>query len=120
MCTELLLAILYFAVLFGVNYFLFKLLFSYSRSISSELKKIYILKSLSEEIIPWELLESPVKKRKNLSPVRLFIQDLLIIGNSYIYISQEKRKNKREEGKSESYYFELLKQQHLSLLMNEN
>jgi|GEM_PF-5509025 hypothetical protein len=114
MCTELILAILYFGIILGVNYFLFRLLFSYSRSILSSLRKKKIVQTFPEQNIPWELIDFPFKKSVIFSSTRFLIQDSLILGYYYREFSQEKKRNNEIEKRKKSYYFELLKQQYLS------
>jgi hypothetical protein len=119
MCTEFLLAIIYFVTIFLVNYFLSKLLATYSKNIFYLLRLKTIFKSFKKSnnnLI--FLLFSFVKKEKknsaflgNLHKVSK-TKDLLIIGNTYKYLSKNLKYQTLIDNKV--YYFELLANHYLS------
>lgn len=107
MCTELLLALIYFCTIFFVNYFLFKVLKSYWIGIVDLLKIKNILQLFSQDIIFNQMIL--FLKRKNQIKPKISIKDLLIIGNSYTYFFQ------RRNEKRNNYYCILLQLQYLNL-----
>ena len=120
MCTELFLAILYFSTIFAVNFFLFKLLKTYTRNITYLLKVQNIFKQkLPKDIRGFVLLHLYSKKNsKNVDLVDLLNkysinEDVLTIGNTYSYLL----KNSQEQGSRKqlnNFYLELLENQYLS------
>ena len=120
MCTELFLAILYFSTIFAVNFFLFKLLKTYTRNITYLLKVQNIFKQkLPKDIRGFVLLHLYSKKNsKNVDLVDLLDkysinEDVLTIGNTYSYLL----KNSQEQGSRKqlnNFYLELLENQYLS------
>ena len=120
MCTELFLAILYFSTIFAVNFFLFKLLKTYTRNIIYLLKVQNIFKQkLPKDIRGFVLLHLYSKKNsKNVDLVDLLNkysinEDVLTIGNTYSYLL----KNNQEQGSRKqlnNFYLELLENQYLS------
>lgn len=119
MCTEFLLAIVYFVTIFFVNYFLFKLLKTYFKNISYLLRLKTIFKSFKESNNNLVFfLSSLLKKEKRNSTALLTLhkfsntQDILIIGNTYKYLSS----NLKYEGSDDNkiYYFELMADHYLS------
>ena len=120
MCTELLLAILYFSTIFAVNFFLFKLLKTYTKSITYRLKVQNIFKQkLPKDIRGFILLHLYSKKNsRNIDLVSLLnnystSNDVLTIGNTYSYLL----KNSQEQGSKRqlnNFYLELLENQYLS------
>ena len=120
MCTELFLAILYFSTIFAVNFFLFKLLKTYTRNITYLLKVQNIFKQkLPKDIRGFILLHLYSKKNsKNVDLVDLLNkysinEDVLTIGNTYSYLL----KNSQEQGSRKqlnNFYLELLENQYLS------
>ena len=120
MCTELLLAILYFSTIFAVNFFLFKLLKTYTKSIAYLLKVQNIFKQkLPKDIRGFILLHLYSKKNsRNIDLVSLLnsystSNDVLTIGNTYSYLL----KNSQEQGSKRqlnNFYLELLENQYLS------
>jgi hypothetical protein len=120
MCTELFLAILYFSTIFAVNFFLFKLLKTYTRNIAYLLKVQNIFKQkLPKDIRGFVLLHLYSKKNsKNVDLVDLLNkysinEDVLTIGNTYSYLL----KNSQEQGSRKqlnNFYLELLENQYLS------
>ena len=120
MCTELFLAILYFSTIFAVNFFLFKLLKTYTRNIAYLLKVQNIFKQkLPKDIRGFILLHLYSKKNsKNVDLVDLLNkysinEDVLTIGNTYSYLL----KNSQEQGSRKqlnNFYLELLENQYLS------
>ena len=120
MCTELLLAIIYFATIFVVNYFLYKLLTNYIRNIFSllKIKNIFNAFPLTKTSI-FSLLslytKNSTKKRSLLLQLHKSFnnQDLLVLGNVYRFLLNEKQKP--EEIKTSSmFYFQLLENQYIS------
>ena len=120
MCTELFLALIYFGTIFAVNFFLYKLLITYVRNILSLLKMRHIFNSFpGEEKTIFSFLslysKNPSKNRSLLIglPNLLICQDILILGNIYRFLLNEKQKP--EETKSFStFYLQLLENQYLS------
>jgi hypothetical protein len=119
MCTEFLLAFLYFITIFIVNYFLSKLLRNYFDNIFSliKLRNIFVTFKKSTNALIFLLSSLEKREKQNISFLRYLnsystTQDILIIGNTYKYLS----KQLKQEGISEAnkYYFELLGNQYLS------
>ena len=113
MCTEFFLAITYFIVIFFVNYFLFKLLKVYLNTIFCllRIRNIFkFFKKLNTTLV--YLLSSFLKKEKTNSILLANLhrssttKDILIIGNTYKYLSTNLNYKNSEENKV--YYFELL------------
>lgn len=119
MCTEFLLAIIYFATIFFVNYFLSKLLKTYFKNIFYLLRLKNIFKSFkkSNNTLVYFLSSLLQKEKRNSTPLLTLhkfckTQDVLIIGNTYKYLST----NLKYEASSNNklYYLELLANQYLS------
>ena len=76
MCTELFLAIIYFSTIFTVNFFLFKLLKTYTKNIIYLLKVQNIFKQKNTELVRGFILLHLYKKKNgknlNLLPLLLF------------------------------------------------
>ena len=94
MCTEFLLAIIYFVTIFFVNYFLFKLLKTYSKNIFYLLRLKNIFKSFKDSNNNLVFfLSSMLKTEKKNSTILVTLnrlsktQDILVIGNTYKYLS---------------------------------
>jgi hypothetical protein len=114
MCSEFILAMIYFITIFIVNFFLYKLLKGYLSNIFYlvKLKNIFkfFTKSKNNTVSLFYLF---FKKEKQNSTYLLNLnkfsktKDILIIGNTYNYLSQ----NFRED--NNFYYFQLLKNQYL-------
>ena len=116
MCTEFLLALIYFSIIFIINYLLVKLLLSYQRNFFSLLKLKMILNSFEKKSLNLLLcLEN--RKKKNLKIPFLIgdlkkfsnTKDILIIGNTYKSFT-----NNKSNINSIDFYFPLLEQQYLS------
>lgn len=114
MCSEFILAIIYFITIFVVNFFLYKLLTGYFSSILYlvKLKNIFkFFKKSNNNII--SLFYLFFKKDKQNSNYLLNLskfsktQDIIIIGNTYNYLSNKYRND------NNFYYFQLLKSQYL-------
>ena len=119
MCTELLLAIIYFITIFVVNFFLYKLLKSYWKNISYllKLKNIYQLyKNEKMEVISNLYLYLKNKNQKILFNLNKFSknEDIIVIGNIYKYLQSN-----TIDSNLNTFYFKLLKIQYLSL-KNDN
>jgi hypothetical protein len=119
MCTEFLLAILYFITIFFVNYFLSKLLKNYLVNIFYLLKVKNIFSSFKKSTNNLVFLLSSFfrKEKKNsnlLANLNKFSKtnDVLVIGNTYKYILTNLQKEISLDSKI--YYFELLANQYLS------
>jgi len=119
MCTEFFLALLYFITIFIVNYFLFKLVKNYFENIFSlvKLRNIFVTFKKATNNLVFLLSSLEKKEKKNISFLRSLnsystTQDILIIGNTYKYLSRKFP----QEGMTEAnkYYFELLGNQYLS------
>ncbi len=117
MCTEFLLACLYFLILSLINFFLLKLLGSYLKNIF-KLRKI---KNISR-IYPKNKLFSKLytysnKEYQNLKVLSTFKTnqtkslDPLILGNIYRYFANSKLRTSTRE--STEFYFQLLATQYL-------
>jgi len=120
MCTELLLALIYFVTIFAVNFFLYKLLTTYVKNIFSLLKMKNILNTFpGEEKTIFSLLslysKNPSKNRSMLLrlPNLVTSQDVLILGNIYRFLLSEKQKPE-ENKNSSTFYLQLLENQYLS------
>ena len=120
MCTEFLLAILYFITIFFVNYFLSKLLKTYLNNIFYllKLKNIFVLFKKSTNNLVFLLSSFFKKEKKNanlLANLHKFSKtnDILIIGNTYKYLLTNLQKENSIDNKI--YYFELLANQYLSI-----
>jgi hypothetical protein len=120
MCTEFLLAILYFITIFFVNYFLSKLLKNYLINIFYLLKVKNIFSSFKKSTNNLVFLLSSFfrKEKKNsnlLANLHKFSKtnDVLVIGNTYKYILTNLQKEISLDSKI--YYFELLANQYLSV-----
>ena len=124
MCTEFLLAILYFITILTVNYFLLKLLKTYLNNILNLQKFQNIFKSFKlQDISLITFLYSLLKKNsfniislKNLEKIILVDsllekKDILILGNIYEILSNNLNKSLKEN-KVENYYFYLLEKQY--------
>ena len=117
MCLEFVLAIVYFLVIFGVNFFLFKVLKNYWENIIYliRLKNIYQIyknENLFNISYLYLYLNKEINSRKlitNLSN-EFITQDILIIGNISKLLKTKKRSNI-----GNNYYFELLEKQYLSI-----
>ena len=123
MCTEFLLAILYFITIFFVNYFLSKLLKNYLINIFYLLKVKNIFSSFKKSTNNLVFLLSSFfrKEKKNsnlLANLHKFSKtsDVLVIGNTYKYILTNLQKEISLDSKI--YYFELLANQYLSVKKN--
>ena len=119
MCTEFLLAIIYFVTIFFVNYFLFKLLKTYSKNIFYLLRLKTIFKSFKDSNNNLVFfLSSMLKTEKKNSTILLTLnrlsktQDILIIGNTYKYLSSNLKYETSADNKI--YYFELMANHYLS------
>ena len=113
MCTELLLAIIYFITIFVVNFFLFKLLKSYWNNIFYllRLKNIYQLyPNDNMGIISNLYLYLKYKNQKLLLNLNKFSKskDIIVIGNIYKYL-----KNNTQNSNINNFYFKLLEKQYL-------
>ena len=119
MCTEFLLAIIYFVTIFFVNYFLFKLLKTYFKNIFYLLRLKTIFKSFktSNNNLVF-FLSSFLKKEKKSSALLGTLhkfsntEDLLIIGNTYKYLSSNLKYEITDN--NQIYYLKLLANQYLS------
>jgi hypothetical protein len=119
MCSEFILAMIYFITIFIVNFFLYKLLKIYLSNIFYlvKLKNIFQFSTKSKNNTV-SLFYLFFKKEKQNSTYLLNLnklsktKDILIIGNTYNYLSQ----NFPE--KNNFYYFQLLKTQYLQQNIN--
>jgi hypothetical protein len=124
MCIELILAIIYFVTIFTVNFFLLKLLSSYTKDIRYMLKVKNILKlNKSSKLEAYILLY--LYDKKDYSPELLLkllntcsdLNDSLTIGKIYSSLL-EANKKKNSTKKLDNLYFELLENQYLSRKIN--
>ena len=118
MCTEFLLAFIYFLTIIIVNYFLYKLITNYLTNISYLLKINIILKDYPENqtySLFYKLIKKDNKKVSLLKQLSLIDQkaDILILGNIYKYLDENLEKS-RNTNSFNNYYFNLLRFQYLS------
>jgi hypothetical protein len=120
MCTELFLAIIYFSTIFAVNFFLFKLLKTYTNNIIYLLKVQNIFKQKNPAVVKsFVLLHLYAKKNaKNINLLPLLNksfkeQDILTLGNIYSFILKNNSLQSSEK-EINSFYFELLENQYLA------
>ena len=120
MCTELFLAIIYFSTIFAVNFFLFKLLKTYTNRIMYLLKIQNIFKQKNIQLArAFTILHLYAKKdRKNINLLPLLNiggkeEDILTIGNTYGFLLKN-FSNRDSKNEINSFYFELLENQYLS------
>ena len=119
MCTELLLAIIYFTTIFIVNFFLYKLLKNYWKNISYllRLKNIYKLYKIDKMgVISNLYLYLKNKNQKVLFNLNKLSanKDIIIIGNVYKYL-----KETTLNSSTNIFYFKLLEIQYFSLKNNK-
>ena len=123
MCSEVFLALIYFLVIFIINFFLYKILTFYIKNI----RKLKKLKNINK-IYPNNKLVPTLYKYSNTEIRNLDILnnienknspeiDTLIIGNIYKYLKNVLQKNPKKNS-GEEYYFELLANQYLSSNFN--
>jgi|688.fasta_scaffold00561_51 hypothetical protein len=113
MCTELILAIIYFSIIFLVNFFLLKLLLNYIKNIFSLLKIKTIFKlSTQKNLLFFRFLFFYLKKEGKI-PFSLLEfkkissqKDLLLISNLCSFFATFSNQIKNEK-----YYFSLLEKQ---------
>ena len=116
MCTELLLAIIYFIIIAIINFFLFKLLKTYLSEINKRqhIKTIFDTCKLNQgSIFPFLYKYSNQKNNhsiilKQLSAVK-GKNDFLIIGNTYKYLADFNQL----DSTIDTAYFRLLENQYL-------
>ena len=120
MCTELFLALIYFITIFAINFFLFKLLKTYTNNIIYLLKVQNIFKQKKIDVVKgFILLHLYAKKNaKNLNLLSLLNtystqQDILTIGNTYSFLLQN-TSNESSQKERNIFYFALLENQYLS------
>jgi len=125
MCTELLLAILYFLTIFCVNFFLFKVLKTYFDNVNylRKLKTIFNSFSDKNQLKLITLLhlfsKKDLKSRPNLKKLTTFLEinDPLVLGNIYKNLLQNTG-NTGVNRISENFYLQLLENQYLSKNIN--
>jgi hypothetical protein len=120
MCSEVFLALIYFLVIFIINFFLYKILTFYIKNI----KKLRKLKNINKiypnnKLVPalYKYSNTDIRNLdtlKNLESKNSQEIDTLIIGNMYKYLKNVLQKNPNKNS-VEEYYFELLASQYLSL-----
>ena len=131
MCTELILAFIYFITIFLVNYFLFQLL-KKNVEIIFYLLKIKNLLTQYSNTKGKNLFYYLIQIKKKVKTVQIFFylnglletEDLLIIGNTYKFLLKNTKKdnislNFSEKNDNKSFfanrlYFSLLQNQYLS------
>jgi hypothetical protein len=123
MCTEFFLALLYFLVIFTINFFLYKVLSFYVKNII-QLQKIKIInKRYPNNKLILKLYEYSNTEFRNLNNLNTLEEnkdktiDTLIIGNIYKYLKTSVKNNQKKNSLSE-YYFQLLENQYLSFNFN--
>lgn len=131
MCTELILAFIYFITIFLVNYFLLQLLKNNIETISY-LLKIENLLTYYSSTEQKNLFYYLIQFKKKIKTVQMFYylnglletEDLLIIGNTYKFLVKNAKKenvslmaSEKNENKAffaNKLYFRLLENQYLS------
>ena len=110
MCTEFILASIYFSIIFIINFLLVKLLLSYKKSLTSlfKFKKIfdfYEKKNLDRLLFLKKIEKRESKLLFSINNVKNFsdTEDILIIGNTYKIFSKN----------TINFYFPFLKLQYL-------
>jgi hypothetical protein len=119
MCTELLLAIIYFSTIITVNYFLYNLLKNYVKNIFylSKLKNIFI-KFKKEDVKSLALFYFYSKNDfKNINLLGILNKfstsnDTIVIGKTYNYLATNIEK-KSTSNNALIYYLRLLENQYL-------
>jgi len=125
MCTELILAIIYFLTLVIINYFMFKLIKTNLINIFNLIKIEKILKysytSEKKNLFYYLIqLQKNSKNSKVLSELNKVLEskDLLLIGNTYQFLSKKIALNfqvtQKKEFVSNKIYLNLLENQYLS------
>jgi len=124
MCTELFLAILYFSTIFAVNFFLFKLLKTYTKSITYLLKVQNIFKQKLPKNISEFILLYLYNKKNSINTDLLpllnnysLTNDIVTIGHIYSYLLKTNREQSSNK-QLNNFYFELLETQYLSKTIN--
>lgn len=130
MCTEFLLAIIYFSTILTVNYFLFKLLRNYFINILylTKIKNIFQLYNPNtNKIISffYSIEKNKLFNNKKLFNFKILLEqenfstksDLLVIGNIYKKLLQL-TKNNSLKVKGNEFFFNLLEKQYLSEKFN--
>ena len=130
MCTEFLLAIIYFITILTVNYFLFKLLRNYFINILylTKVKNIFQLYNPNtNKIISffYSIEKNKLFNNKKLFNFKILLEqenfstksDLLVIGNIYKKLLQL-TKNNSLKVKGNEFFFNLLEKQYLSEKIN--
>lgn len=120
MCTELLLAVLYFITIFTVNYFLYKLVNTYLTNIFYLTRLKTIFKNFNkQEIKNISILYFYAKNNfQNISLFNILKQfsntkDSLVIGKTYSYLAKNIA-SKKNRNFSLIYYFKLLEEQYIN------
>ena len=130
MCTEFLLAIIYFSTILTFNYFLFKLLRNYFINILylTKIKNIFQLYNPNtNKIISffYSIEKNKLFNNKKLLNFKILLEqenfstksDLLVIGNIYKKLLQL-TKNNSLKVKGNEFFFNLLEKQYLSEKFN--
>ena len=124
MCTELFLAILYFSTIFAVNFFLFKLLKTYTKNITYLLKVQNIFKQKLPKNIREFILLYLYNKKNSINTDLLpllnnysLTNDIVTIGHIYSYLLKTNREQSSNK-QLNNFYFELLETQYLSKTSN--
>jgi hypothetical protein len=114
MCTELLLAVIYFLIIAIINFFLFKLLKNYLSEINKRqhIKTIFDTCKLNQgSIFPFLYKYSNQQNNRSTILKQLSLingkNDFLIIGNTYKYLSELNNNNSGLD----NVYFKLLENQ---------
>ena len=120
MCTELILALLYFLTIFIVNYFLYKLLQNYTLNICFLLKFKNIFLKFPKKDVKTISIFYFYSKNNFFNPTILntfnqfsISKDLLVIGKTYEYFLNT-LDNKKNKNKSFISYLSLLTNQYLT------
>ena len=121
MCTELLLAVIYFLIIAIINFFLFKLLKNYLSEINKRqhIKTIFDTCKLNQgSIFPFLYKYSNQQNNRSTILKQLSLingkNDFLIIGNTYKYLSELNNNNSGLD----NVYFKLLENQYLRKKLN--
>ena len=115
MCTELLLAIVYFLIIGTINFFLYKLLVNYYRNIIKQrkIKTIFSICNIENPLFPflYNYIDQENRKIETLQYLNncTNITDTLIIGKIY----KELEQYSKSKGSFDNLFFKLLENQYL-------
>jgi hypothetical protein len=119
MCTELFLAIIYFLIMFTVNYFLYNLLKTYFKNIFHLLRLKNIFKNFNKNDVKSLVIlhfysKNNFKKTNMLGVLNQFSSsdDNIVIGKTYNYLARNLEKESQAQN-TLVYYLKLMENQYL-------